>query len=271
MNRWKKWLAPILMLAFVFPLLAPPAGALNLQRIIERYACTVAENVTIGNLLMIKSDGLCYKADADDATLRPAIGVAASTVSSGGVVGLVARGIVGGASALTPGGAMYLSTVAGAATQTQPSAYSQTVGRAAGTTSWGIDINPPQTLKVLTIAVENLAAAADIGTGTDYRNARAIAYSPVAMTINDVKIYGRDSLSVYAYGNVVRVFNEGATVVEKSYNTATVWPAAFTATSIGTIANANVAAGKSIFFEIVNGVLCDPPAFDLLIYYFTGE
>jgi hypothetical protein len=84
-------------------------------------------------------------------------------------------------------------------------------------------------------------------------------------------VSGRDALSVYAYGNVLRVFNDGATVVQKSYNTATVWPAAFTATTIGTIANANVTAGKSLFFEIVNGLLCDPPAFDLIIEYFTGD
>jgi len=266
-----KWMKCVLVAALL-ALLAIPAEALTVTMVTARFSCVAGETITAGQAVTMKAaDGYCYKADADDAALRPAVGIAGATTSTGNRLGVVTSGIVAGNSSLTKAGAMYLSTTAGGVTQTQPSAYSQTIGRAISATEFQVQIQPPQSLKVLPVAVENLAAAADIGVGTDWKQARAIYQAPRAMTIHDVLIYGRDTLSVYAYGNVVRVFNDGATVAEKSYNTATVWPAAFTATSIGTIANANVAAGKSLFFEIVNGVLCDPPAFDLLIEYFTGD
>jgi len=241
-------------------LLAVPAGAANLQRVVDRFGCTTGEAVTIGQALMMKSDGLCYKADADDSTLRPAIGIAGYSAGSGASVSVVTGGQVGGETGLTKGGAIYLSATAGGNTQTQPSAFSQVLGRAISATQWTIAVAPPQPVKVFITTVESLAADADIGDLTA-GGARTIFVAPRDLTISAVKIYGRGSgTAIGAYNSTVRIYNGSNVVVVKTFNTPTAWPDAYTPNDLGTVANANVSSGASVKFDVTNGLTADPPA-----------
>ena len=268
----RKWMNGLLALALI-ALMAIPAGASNLQRVVDRFGCTAGEGITIGQAVMMKSaDGYCYKADADDSTLRPAIGIAGFSVSSGASFSVVTAGQVGGETGLTKGGAIYLSATAGGNTQTQPSAYSQVLGRAISATQWTIAIAPPQPAMLAVIAVENLSAGADIGDGTA-ANARKAFLAPTALTLSSVKLYGLSSASGIDDSNtsIIKIYNGTTTVLTKSFDSTTAWPTAFVETDLGTVANANVAAGASVRFDIVNGSSADPPAFDLYIWYFGGN
>lgn len=84
------------------------------------------EDLLAGDVVYIKSDGKAWKADANAVTTTPAIGMAVANISSttaaGGVILL--HGIIYNArySAMPVGAVVYVSTVAGEATTTQPSA-----------------------------------------------------------------------------------------------------------------------------------------------------
>jgi hypothetical protein len=116
------------------------AAAVSVQQIFSRVGSTAGETLAEGDVVMVKSDGKAYKADADDATLRPAIGVIGKGGSSGDPVEIVTRGIVGGLSSLTKGGAVFLSTTAAGTTQTAPATYAQRLGWALSATEMALDI-----------------------------------------------------------------------------------------------------------------------------------
>ena len=84
---------------------------------------TYGESITKGDLLYFKSDGKVYKADANGSSTYPVMGLALATASSGSN-NVLLNGIYRDDSLynLTVGGVVYLSTTAGSATQTQPSA-----------------------------------------------------------------------------------------------------------------------------------------------------
>jgi hypothetical protein len=84
---------------------------------------TYGESLAAGDLVYFKSDGTVWKADANAAGLYPVMGMAVETAASGSHVVLL-QGIYRDDTryAFTVGGAVYLSTTAGAETQTQPSA-----------------------------------------------------------------------------------------------------------------------------------------------------
>jgi len=276
MKRWKGIGVVLAIALLALVAWSPPALALTVQRIDARMSCTAGEALAAGQPVMQKSDGLCYKADADDSTLRPAVGVAGNTVASGAGVTVVTAGQVGGLTTQTIGGAVYLSTTAGGTTQTEPGAYSQKLGQAISATQYLLRVQPEASstvkARILVSTVENLAAGADIGDGTA-ANARTVWSPPVAVTITDVKVYGRAAAAGVDDANtaVVKVYNGTSTVVTKTYNTANAFPAAFTPTSLGTMANAAVPAGTAIKFDAVNGATADLPAFDLYIEYTTGN
>ncbi len=95
------------------------------------------ESITVGDLLYFKSDGKVYKANATDATAIPApfpvMGLALATTAAGGPNNVLLHGIYKdstkwtGGTALAIGGVCYLSTVAGATIQAQPSALDNVI------------------------------------------------------------------------------------------------------------------------------------------------
>jgi hypothetical protein len=84
---------------------------------------TYGESIVPGDVVYIKADGAVWKADANASGLYPAVGLAMETASSGSHVVLL-RGFYRDDTRYnwTVGGVVYLSTTAGDATQTQPSA-----------------------------------------------------------------------------------------------------------------------------------------------------
>jgi len=132
--------AVLLVVVFLILLLSIPAQAASyFSQKFVRFSATAGETLAVGNVITIKdTGGLAWKADADDAALRPAVGV----ISKGGTVGqtveVVVFGILEGQSTLTESGAAYLSETAGAITQSTPS-YSQQVGVAISATAYLIN------------------------------------------------------------------------------------------------------------------------------------
>lgn len=123
------WLVMMLMLT-----VAGPAGAYTVKNNWVRVGATAGETLATGDIVAIKAaDGLAYKADADDATLRPAVGVIGSGGVSGAGVEVVVSGLISGHTGLTPGALAYLSGTAGAVTQAAP-VWAQPVGVALSAT-----------------------------------------------------------------------------------------------------------------------------------------
>lgn len=84
---------------------------------------TAGENLSFGNICYIKSDGKIWKADANVALLFPAQYMALGTISADAAGSFLLLGYATLSSwTWTIGGALYLSTTAGAMTQAQPSA-----------------------------------------------------------------------------------------------------------------------------------------------------
>jgi hypothetical protein len=133
-----RFIAPVLIAALL--LLAPQLfAAARIERIDSRFGCVAGEALLEAQVVMMKSDGKCYLADSDDAALRPAIGVAGAKTASGANAPVITRGQVGGLSALTKGGLVYLHTVAGATSQSE-GAYSDKVGVAISATQYVLDV-----------------------------------------------------------------------------------------------------------------------------------
>lgn len=111
-----------------------PAWAYTVQNNWVRVGVTAGETLTRGDLVAIKAaDGLAYKADADDATLRPAVGIIGTGGATGVKVEVVVTGKISGFTGLTPGALAYLSGTAGATTQAAP-VWAQPVGLALSAT-----------------------------------------------------------------------------------------------------------------------------------------
>lgn len=85
--------------------------------------------VTQWDAVYLNSSGAWVKADADGSGTFPVRGIAVSTVSTGGQTMVLNEGIFrdDGGTAWTIGGTIYLSTTAGALTQTAPSTTGNTV------------------------------------------------------------------------------------------------------------------------------------------------
>ncbi|MCX5824427.1 MAG: hypothetical protein NTY86_13210 [Deltaproteobacteria bacterium] len=111
-------------------------AAYSVKQTILRFQAVAAETLATGNVVMLKdSDGLAYKADANDAALRPAIGIIGKGGATGATVEIIVIGTLSGWTTLSEGGPGYLSETAGAITQSAPS-YSQQVGQAINTTTY---------------------------------------------------------------------------------------------------------------------------------------
>ncbi|MHC1726503.1 MAG: hypothetical protein AB9866_10915 [Syntrophobacteraceae bacterium] len=114
---------------------APAMAAVYVKNSWVRFSGTAAETLAVGDIVCIKdADGLVYKADANDAALRPAVGIVSKGASTSGVVGVTVIGVFGGYTTLSEGQNVYLSESVGSYTQSSP-AYSQSVGFALTTTT----------------------------------------------------------------------------------------------------------------------------------------
>jgi len=142
-------------------LFAMPAHATYWKHKDSRISATCGETLATGNVVMIKSaDGYAYKADANDAALRPAVGVVDKGCSSGGTAEIVTSGIISGYSSLTKGSAAYLSETAGAITQTAPS-YTQKIGVAISGTDYQITVEGTNPADAELSALAGLTSAAN--------------------------------------------------------------------------------------------------------------
>lgn len=135
-TRFKSNILIAVLVAMMMTFFATAGWSYTIQQIWARFSGTAGETLVTGNLVCIKdADGLVYKADANDAALRPAIGV----IGKGGVTGveveIVTLGRFGGWTTLSEGAWTYLSETAGAATQSAP-AYAQIIGFPINTTDY---------------------------------------------------------------------------------------------------------------------------------------
>lgn len=139
MNRIKPFLM-VLVLTVTMAFMAVDAqAAYSVKQIWARFQGTAGETLVVGDAVCIKdADGLVYKADANDAALRPAVGVAGIKAASGAKVEVIVHGVLRGWTTLSEGAAAYLSETAGAITQSAP-AWSQQLGFAISTTEYLIN------------------------------------------------------------------------------------------------------------------------------------
>ncbi len=115
----------------------PAFAAYSVVKSYSRISAVAGETLATGNVVCIKSaDGYAYKADADDSTARPAVGIIGKGGASGATVEIITEGILGGWSSLTKGAPGYLSATAGAVTQTKVAAYHQKIAVAISATQY---------------------------------------------------------------------------------------------------------------------------------------
>ena len=119
------FLAVLLVATFLVP---SAQGAEYWKQTFVRFSGTAGETLSIGDVACIKnSDGEAYKADANDSSLRPAVGVIGKGGSGDDTVEIISMGILAGQSALSTGYRLFLSETAGAMTVTGPT-NAQVVG-----------------------------------------------------------------------------------------------------------------------------------------------
>ena len=125
-----------LVLFVVFAFMTTDAfAAYRVKQTYARFSAVAAETLATGQVVSLKTDGLAYKADANDAALRPAVGVIGKGGATGAKVEIIVMGILSGWSTLTEGAPGYLSETAAGVTQSSP-AYSQQVGYATTSTDY---------------------------------------------------------------------------------------------------------------------------------------
>ena len=111
-------------------------AAYSVKQVWARVSGTSGETLATGQVVCIAdADGYVYKADANDAALRPAIGIIGKGGASGDTVEIITMGRLTGWSALAEGAAVYLSETAAAATQSSPD-WSQQIGVAVSATDY---------------------------------------------------------------------------------------------------------------------------------------
>ena len=149
LNR-KRLIFGALIVALVMLLAAPQvfAGEVWKQKF-TRFSAIAGETLAIGDVVCIAAaDSQAYKADANDASLRPAVGVIGKGGAVNTTVEIITSGILAGQTANSPGYRLYLSETAGAMTTTEPTnpqilgwVLPGTVDTATSTTYY-IDVRP---------------------------------------------------------------------------------------------------------------------------------
>jgi len=120
--------------------------------------------------------------------------------------------------------------------------------------------------------VEDLAAGVDIGDGTA-ANARSFFVGPFAGRVTRALIVPQGTAAGIDDANtcVITIYKGAATVVAKTYNTGTPFPADHVLADLGTLANNAFTNADEFRVDVVNGATADPPAFMLLIEYEPAE
>lgn len=163
----------LMVIMAMFVLLASPAQAYTVKQVWSRISATAGETLTTGDAVTIKdADGYAWKADADSATLRPAVGVVGKGGSAGAKIEIITSGVVSGWSSLTEGAAGYLSATAGLITQTLPT-YRQQIGVAISTTDYLI---APHIAGVPVTGVAALTPGASVA--VNFNNASVFTLTP---------------------------------------------------------------------------------------------
>ena len=134
-NIGQKFMAVFIIFAMLFLVTANASAAYYVKQANMRFSAVAAETLTTGQVVMLKTDGLAYKADANDAALRPAIGIVGKGGATSSTVEIITIGILSGWTTLTEGAPGYLSETAAGVTQSAP-AYSQQVGQAITATDY---------------------------------------------------------------------------------------------------------------------------------------
>jgi len=249
--------------------LALPQAALaaSLQQVISRFGCVAGEALTEGQPLTMKSDGKCYKADADDSALRPAIGVAGFTAASAANVSVVTRGQVGGLSSLTKGGAVYVSTTAGGTTQTQPTAYSQSIGKAISATQYVLEIGRARQKQSVAVHVPDPGAAA-AGITAGY----VLWSPPVDVTITAIKHIPEEAWIAAAAANDALITVTNAAVGTLATLSVVTALATGSKNDMGTITNAAVVGATNVTLTLTaSGTANAPPSSWLIEYMDSAE
>lgn len=186
-SRWG--LSGILFLLAVVLMLisaANPAMAYTVKQAYSRISVTAGETLATGDVVAIKdADGYAYKADADSATLRPALGVVGMGGAAAASVEVITSGVLAGWTSLAEGGAGYLSATAGAVTQTAPTGAQQEVAVAISTTSYFFNFQAAGNA-YFTIAVHHE------GQETATLDPAATFQMPFAATLVEVSVAARD-------------------------------------------------------------------------------
>jgi len=120
MKRYFKAMGLLMIVALLLALTVPAQATEVWKQKFSRFSATAGETVAIGDVVCIKSDGLAWKADANDSSLRPAVGVIGKGGAATATVEIVTEGILSGQTNQTPGIRLWLSETAGAFTATQP-------------------------------------------------------------------------------------------------------------------------------------------------------
>ena len=118
----KRVIISTVLVAFVLALVMPAAQAAEYWKQKHvRFSATAGETLAVGDPVAIKaSDSKAYKADANDSTLRPTVGVIGKGGSSGDTVEIVKTGVLGGQDEASPGARLFLSASPGKITSTAP-------------------------------------------------------------------------------------------------------------------------------------------------------
>ncbi|MCE5212114.1 MAG: hypothetical protein LLG40_11215 [Deltaproteobacteria bacterium] len=155
-------IAALLMVFVMFVVITMPAqAAVHFTQKFARFSATAGETVAEGDVVTIKdADGYAYLADANDAALRPAVGVVGKGGASGATIEIVTYGVITGYTTLTESGPGYLSETAGDITQSSPT-WSQQVGFAISATTYVINCQNYLDTSSLT-AIGTLAGASPI-------------------------------------------------------------------------------------------------------------
>ena len=144
----------------------------RVSRITSRYNKVVVagEGIAEGQTVCIASDGLGYRADADNAARMPCVGICAGTVVIGQNVEIAKAGRLKGMTLGTIGAECFVSATTGAITQSAPG-VAQIVGYASSATEMEIAIGHVQSaLGAGSVITSYLADLAVTGAKTAVNN-----------------------------------------------------------------------------------------------------
>ena len=225
------------------------------------------------------TDVKMYKADNDDLTLLPPIGLVVTDVASGDNGKVVAFGwadfeaswAVAASLSYTVNDLIYVDSTAGRITSTRPQ-NANLLGRVKEDTDASfitkMFIHPPFDRNLITqkesIAIENLAADGDIAN-------RPIFVSPTAIEIISLGVLSQGTPAGIDDSNtsVLTIADDASnTIVTKTYNSGTAFPTN-DYEDLGSLDSTHkiLDAGEHLLLSHTNGTTADPPAYLIIIEY----